>query len=180
MRVHRLAAYVIGSVPVANLVAGTDLRRLGTVSATNVYRVAGLRPFALACLLDVVKGAAGAAGARSALGVGLVVAGHNWSVFLRGGGGRGVLPGLGALLVVAPEGAALLAAGIVAGHLTGDSAPGCFAAQVLMVPLLAATRGRRGALLGAAVAVPMLAKRLLGDGGRAPVLTRLVFDRDAR
>ena len=40
---------------------------------------------------------------RSGMGLGLAVAGHNWSVFLRGAGGRGIAPALGATLVLAPD-----------------------------------------------------------------------------
>jgi glycerol-3-phosphate acyltransferase PlsY len=183
--------YALGSVSFADLVArrvaGADLRLVGTgtVSAANVHRVAGVPAFLAVALLDVGKGAAAArmAADRPALGAALVVAGHNWSPMLRGAGGRGVLPALGALLVTAPTGAALLAGGIAAGRLGGDTAPGCFVAQVLMVPVLAAVSGRRGALLGAAVAVPMLVKRMLGNGpagSRRVYLTRLVYDRDVR
>ena len=170
---------------------GADLRTVGTgtVSAPNVYRAAGAGPFAAACLLDLGKGALIAALARRrhpalvAAAVGLAVVGHNWSPFLRGAGGRGVLPALGALTVASPAGAALMAGGIVAGHLMGDTAPACFAAQVLLVPALATVNGRRGALLGAAVAVPMLVKRAMGNRGRAAswraLAIRLVYDRDA-
>lgn len=190
-------AFVVGAVPFAQIVAqrtaGRDLRTIdtGTVSATNVYRAAGVGPFAVASLLDVGKGALVAAlvGRRHpsllAAAAGLMVAGHNWSPFLRGAGGRGVLPAMGALIVAAPPGAALMAAGIAVGYATGDTAPGCFAAQGLLVPILARTHGRRGALLAAAVVVPMLAKRALGnDSPRGTSLrvvrTRLIYDRSAR
>jgi acyl phosphate:glycerol-3-phosphate acyltransferase len=186
-------AFALGSLSFADLVArmaaDADLRRVGTgtVSATNVYRVAGVGPFLAVAMLDVGKGAVAAKlAARSpASAAALVVVGHNWSPLLRGAGGRGVLPALGALLVTAPAGAALLAGGIIAGWVGGDTAPGCFVAQVLMVPVVAAAAGRCGAQLAAAVAVPMLAKRLIGNRpardrtGRV-YLTRLVFDRDVR
>jgi glycerol-3-phosphate acyltransferase PlsY len=189
------SALLVGSIPFSQLVAGSaagaDLRGIGTgtVSATNVYRAAGAGPFIAACLLDFGKGALIAALARRrhpkllAAAVGLVVVGHNWSPFLRGAGGRGVLPALGALTVAAPPGAALIVTGIVAGHLAGDTAPACFAAQALLVPTLAGVSGRRGALLGAAVAVPMLVKRAMGNRGRAAswraLGIRLVYDRDS-
>jgi acyl phosphate:glycerol-3-phosphate acyltransferase len=190
-------AVLVGSIPfaqaVARAAAGADLRRVGTgtVSATNVYRVAGVRAFALACALDVAKGAVAAAlaGRRRPVGTALaaasVVAAHNWSVFLRGAGGRGVLPAMGVLSVAAPSGAALVATGIVAGHLSGDSAPGCLAAQALLVPVLARTHGRSGALLAAAVTVPMLVKRVMGNGAPPArswrvYLNRMVYDRDVR
>jgi glycerol-3-phosphate acyltransferase PlsY len=191
------AAFVVGAVPVAQLVArrttGKDLRRLGTgtVSATNVYQAGGVRPFAAASLLDVGKGALVAAlvGRRDArllaTAAGLAVIGHNWSPFLRGAGGRGVLPAMGVLAVAAPSGAAVLGAGIVGGYVTGDSAPGCFAAQLLLVPVLARTHGRSGALLGMALTAPMLAKRAVGNRLPRPISVRtigarLIYDRDTR
>jgi hypothetical protein len=56
-----------------------------------------------------------------------------------------------------------------------------------LVPLLAATQGRRGALAGIAVLVPLLAKRLAGNARPSPgsrpaqvYLARLLYDRDQR
>jgi glycerol-3-phosphate acyltransferase PlsY len=187
----------VGSVPfsdyVARLAAGADLRRVGngTVSASGVYQVAGTGPFLLVCLLDIGKGAVVArltrrSGTATAAAAGLVIAGHAWSPLLRGAGGRGVLPAIGTLAVVQPAGAALLVGGIAAGRIHGDTAPSCFAAQLLLTPVLALTGGRQGALLGAAIAGPMMAKRLLGNQGFRPrtpartYLTRALYDREHR
>lgn len=114
---------------------------------------------------------------------GLVVAGHNWSPYLDGAGGRGIAPSLGAYLVIAPEGAGLLIGGLTAGRLLHQSGLGTLAGQLALVPVLTFTRGRRGALAGVAVLAPMLAKRILGNGRPAPgqrqvYLARLLFDRD--
>lgn len=115
---------------------------------------------------------------------GLVVTGHNWSPYLDGAGGRGVSPALGAFSVIAPEGSVLLLAGLAIGRLTHETGLGTFASQVALVPTLAATRGRRGAFAGAAVLIPMLAKRLLGNGPVKPgagvrgYAARLLYDRD--
>lgn len=195
----RLAgAFVIGAIPVANIVArraaGRDLRFTGQgrVSSTAVYRVAGGRAFAASCTLDVAKGilAVSLADRRHpalvAAAAGLAVAGHNWSPFLRGAGGRGVLPGLGALLVTAPSGSALLAGGLALGWAADNTGLGCFAAQSLLVPALAWMKGRNGAALGSALVAPMLVKRVLGDSNPArprPVqvyLTRALYDCDQR
>lgn len=191
-------ALILGAVPFAYIlarsVADVDLRtvRTGTVSATNVYEVAGTVPFAVACMCDLVKGVTTAAIMRRrqpillAAAAGLVVVGHNWSPFLRGAGGRGVLPTVGVLLVVAPQGAALFLAGIAVGYLLRDTAPGCLAAQLLLIPVLRLSRGRNGALLATALVTPMVIKRLLGNGAPVPprsgrvYLTRLVYDRDVR
>lgn len=192
------AALLIGSVPFSNIIArvalGQDLRRVGngTVSPSNLYQVGGIGPFTLACALDISKGALAAALLRqrgmtiAAMTAGLTLAGHNWSLFQRGAGGRGVLPATGILLVAAPSGATLLAGGVVAGYVTGDTAPGCFVAQLTLVPVLAASKGHEGALLGLALVVPMLAKRLLGNDwlahgrSRQTSVTRMIYDRDTR
>ena len=192
------ASYLVGALPFSNLVArgarGVDLRTVatGTVSGTNLYRVAGFGPLVVGGVLDVAKGAVGPLLAgrdhpvAGALAAGLAVAGHNWSPYLGGAGGRGVSPAMGALLVVAPPGAAVLLGGLALGRLARHTAPATLVAQLGLVPLLAATRGRNGALAGACVLVPMLAKRLLGNtaphlpAGRQVWRNRLLHDRDVR
>jgi glycerol-3-phosphate acyltransferase PlsY len=190
------AAFLAGSIPFSNLAArrlrGVDLRTTGsgTVSGTSLYRVAGFGPLAVVGCLELAKGALGpilAGRRRPELGAGaagLGVVGHNWSPFLAGAGGRGISPALGGLLVLAPEGTAVLAVGLAGGRLSGHTALGSFLAMLGLAPALAATRGRRGAWTGAAIVVPLLAKRLLGNGppeGRSRLdtyLCRLVLDRD--
>lgn len=191
-------ALLLGSVPVANIIsratAGRDLRYVGTgtVSSSNLYQAAGLGSFAAACLLDLGKGTMSAVLVRHshpglvAAAAGLTVAGHNWSLFQAGAGGRGVVPAMGILLVTAPPGAALIATGITIGYIIDDTALACFAAQLLLIPVLAKAQGRGGALLGLAVVAPMLAKRLLGnrpplrEHRRQTLVTRMIFDRDTR
>ncbi len=192
-----VAAYFLGAVPFSNVFArrlrGVDLRGVGTgtVSGTSLYRVAGFGPLAVAGLLDVAKGAvAGAlAGGRPVLGAlaaGAAVCGHSWSVFLRGAGGRGISPAMGALAVVAWPGTVLLALGLALGRLARETGLGSFVAEVALTPVLAATHGGAGALAGLAVAVPMLAKRLAGNAPPPPedrrriLLNRLVYDADER
>ena len=192
------AAFLVGSIPFSNIAArltrGVDLRGVanGTVSGTSLYRVAGFGPLAAAGVLEVGKGAVGPliAGRNhpvaAALAAGLGVVGHNWSPFLRGAGGRGMSPAIGALGVVGWQGSLVLLAGLAGGKIVGQAAPGSLVAQAALIPVLARARGRRGALAGAAVLAPMLAKRLLGNapapGRRAGrvYLTRLLLDRDER
>ncbi len=192
-------AYAVGSVPCSWLVAralrGVDLRDVdtGTVSGTGVYRVAGLGPLVLAGLLDVGKGAlavalarriAGAQTAGHLLAPGAAVAGHNWSMALGGAGGRGIGPAIGALTDGAPEGSALLVAGICAGKAAGESAIGALASYLALPVVLHRRRGRVGLLRGGAVLVPMFAKRLAGNarpgGGSQVYLWRFLYDRDSR
>src|SRR5438270_11541162 len=191
------AAYLAGAIPFSNLMAkrrrGVDLRTVGsgTVSGTSLYEVAGFGALATAGICDVAKGAVGPALAGrdrpelQAVACAAAVAGHNWSPFLRGAGGRGISPAIGALAPAAPAGSAILLGGMTVGRLSGETAIGSLAADAVLVPVLARTDGRRGALAAAGVVAVMLAKRLAGNAPppaerRARTyLNRLVFDRDS-
>lgn len=190
-----LAAFVAGAVPFAQIAArlsgGVDLRKVGsgTVSGTSLYRVAGFGPLAVAGVLDVAKGAVGPALAGpgrplvSAAAGGAAVAGHNWSPLLKGAGGRGISPAMGALLVRCWPGTVVLALGLGLGRLARATAPGCLAAYLALVPVLGRTRGQAGRWAGTAILVPMLVKRLLGNHlpvrwSNEIVWSRLVHDRD--
>jgi glycerol-3-phosphate acyltransferase PlsY len=189
------AAWLAGSVPFSNLAAraraGVDLRDVGTgtVSGTALFGVAGFGPLAAAGVCDVAKGAVGPVLAGrdrpglAAVAAGAGVVGHNWSPWLRGAGGRGISPALGALVVRNWPGTTTLAVGLAAGRLARATGLGSFLADVVMIPVLYRTRGRAGALIGAAVVAPLLAKRLMGNRrpdrpGPGVYLHRLVFDRD--
>ncbi len=189
-----IAAFLAGAIPFSNIAArrraGVDLRNVGTgtVSGTSLFRVAGFGALAIAGIADVAKGAfgpllAGPDTALAAVCAGLAVAGHNWSPFLRGAGGRGIAPALGALLVVAWPGAIVLVAGLVLGRFVHQTGLGSFVALVLLTPVTAFTYGGIGALAGICVVAPMFAKRMLGN--RPPVrrdthsyVHRLLFDQD--
>ncbi len=113
-------AYLIGAIPFAYLVVkaikGIDIRTVGSgnVGATNVGRVLGFRFFLLVFLLDVLKGLLPTWGipwlVRSASGVvppdlPVLVAlsailGHNFPIYLKFRGGKGVATSLGALLAL--------------------------------------------------------------------------------
>jgi glycerol-3-phosphate acyltransferase PlsY len=189
-------AYLVGSVPFSQIVARRsgpgDLRRVGngTVSASGLRQV-GVGPVVVAGMLDLAKGMIGpmlAGGRRNpsfaTLAAAAAIAGHNWSPFLRMAGGRGISPAMGALLVLAPEGAGVLLAGVALGRAVDDNAGvGAIVADAALLPFLARTRGRAGALVAAAVLAPMLVKRLLGNRPAANARTylwRLLFDRDER
>jgi glycerol-3-phosphate acyltransferase PlsY len=189
-------AFAAGAVPfsglAARLIAGVDLRDRGsgTVSGTGLYEVSGFGPLAIAGSLDVAKGALGPllAGRNrpvlAALASAAAISGHNWSPLLNGAGGRGISPALGATLVVAPEGAVVLAAGLGGGKLLHQTGLGCLVALIGMVPLLIRRHGWRGGLTSVCVSAPIIAKRLAGneapsgeDRGRV-LVSRLLFDRD--
>ncbi len=110
-----IAAYFIGSIPTGLLIArsrGVDLRSVGSgnIGATNVLRALGKEAAILTLLGDMAKGAIAVAIARAA-GTGLLleglagvtaILGHNFSVFLRFRGGKGVATSLGVLAVLSP------------------------------------------------------------------------------
>ena len=190
-----LLAFLAGSVPFSNLAArwtkGVDLRDTGTgtVSGTSLYRVAGFPALAGAGICDVSKGALGPLvlvqhhPIEAGIAGGFAVAGHNWSPFLRGHGGRGIAPALGSLLVNAWPGAVLLLAALVVSRAVRQTGLGAFLAEALMTPVLFLTNGTSGAVAGGAIAAPMLVKRALGNGlpaDRRPrvFVYRLLFDRD--
>jgi glycerol-3-phosphate acyltransferase PlsY len=109
--------YLLGSIPTAyiatRLARGEDVRRLGggNVGGLNVYREVGLLPAAVVAVVDLGKGAAAVAIAYWLLGVSLpfvlaaavaAVVGHNWMLFLKFSGGKGMGAAIGGLFVLLP------------------------------------------------------------------------------
>jgi len=109
--------YLLGSIPSAyiatRVATGKDVRQLGggNVGGLNVYREAGVVPAAVAGIADVCKGAAAVAIAQWLLDVSptfvlaaalAAVIGHNWMVFLKFSGGKGMGASIGALFVLLP------------------------------------------------------------------------------
>jgi acyl phosphate:glycerol-3-phosphate acyltransferase len=111
-----MGAYLLGSVPSAYLVAkwrrGIDIRRVGSgnVGVTNVLASGTRWTSIIVVLFDFLKGAFPVYLARiiglpvyQQVLVGLVaICGHNWTVFLRFSGGRGVLTALGVIFALTP------------------------------------------------------------------------------
>lgn len=139
--------YFLGSLPcgllVGFLVKGVDIRKYGSgnVGATNVSRVAGFLPALVAGVGDALKGFVGAYLATSFLphpllwfvGMFLVIAGHDWSVFLRFRGGKGVATTLGILFYLSWQAALLcFLAWVVAVLLTRYSSLGSLAGALGM------------------------------------------------
>ena len=114
-----VVGYVIGSIPVADLVTRHDLREVGDRNPGywNAKETLGRRAALPVFVGDVVKGAVAA-------GVGVLLApaaewwvgyvagftamvGHAWPVFARFRGGRSVLTFTGAMCVLSPVAAAI-------------------------------------------------------------------------
>jgi len=193
------ASFLVGSIPFCGIAArvlrGVDLRQVGTgtVSGSALYQVAGFVPLAGAGILDVAKGALGPwlAGPHrrglGALAAAAAICGHNWSPLLRGAGGRGISPGIGALLVLAPEGAGVVLGGLAVGRIVRQTAAVTLASLGVLAVLLGRRRGRPGLATAASIGIPIVAKRLAGNRlpRRTPrhelarvLLSRLLFDRD--
>lgn len=119
------AGYLIGSIPIANLVARrhgvADLRTVGDRNPGywNARENIGVRAATPILAGDVVKGVAGAAvGAAigsttggpqwsASLGGGAAMVGHAFPAFAHGRGGRSVLTFVGASIVAAPKASAV-------------------------------------------------------------------------
>ncbi len=106
--------YLIGSIPTAyifgKLFEGIDIRQHGSgnVGATNVFRVLGKGPGFAVLLLDILKGVIAVAFIPDILGLTeilhrivfalAVVCGHNWTIFLKFKGGKGIATSFGVLI----------------------------------------------------------------------------------
>jgi len=114
-----IGGYLIGSIPFALLLGklrGVDVRKHGSgnVGTTNVLRTVGARAGAVVLVCDVLKGSAavfiarytiGSPGAEMAAGIAAVV-GHDWPLFLKFRGGKGVATGVGGVFAMVPVAAA--------------------------------------------------------------------------
>jgi len=161
-----LPAYLLGAIPTGLLLSklrGIDIRRLGSgnIGATNVFRFVG-KGWGIATLcLDALKGfvpafffptwTAALAGCSPGNGFALAcgcaaIAGHNWPIYLRFKGGKGVATSAGVLLGVAPAAAVI---GLLCWGL-----------------LLALTRYVSVASMGAALTIPISAWLLYDSNSR--------------
>jgi len=124
--------YLLGSIPFGVIISrwkGIDVTQYGSgkMGATNVLRTAGGKAAALVFILDLLKGVLAVVFAGLIIGRGYLVvgghgwgmliaqvmaalaaiAGHNWSVFLKFKGGRGVATFFGGLVALCPIAAIL-------------------------------------------------------------------------
>jgi len=161
-----LVGYLLGSIPVGYLVsrriAKVDVRHHGSgrTGGTNVLRTAGIKAGLVVVAGDLAKGAlavviAGLIMDNSYLAVGnfgfglpmaqvlaamAAVAGHNWPVFLKFKGGRGVATFFGGLFALLPMaalfGGEILLIGAVATRFVSlGSIAGVVGSYAIVVPL---------------------------------------------
>jgi acyl phosphate:glycerol-3-phosphate acyltransferase len=163
-----VVGYLLGSIPfgliISKLKTGVDIRQHGSgkTGATNVMRAAGTKLGMLTIVLDVAKAAVAVLVATVIIrGSGTVtigtmsihwmhiaqvsagmaaVAGHNWPVFAKFKGGRGVTAYFGTLFAIYPPvgifGAQVLAiAALRSRHMSLGSMLGASAALFVMIPL---------------------------------------------
>jgi glycerol-3-phosphate acyltransferase PlsY len=161
-----IMGYLLGSIPwgvlIGRRMAKVDIREYGSgkTGTTNVLRTAGKKAAFLVVVLDVLKGAlavvfAGLIFGKNYLVVGNIslgllsaqvvaalaaMAGHNWSIFLKFQGGRGVATFFGGLIALCP-GAALFGGeiGILGAGITKFASLGSLAGvvgtYVILIPL---------------------------------------------
>jgi glycerol-3-phosphate acyltransferase PlsY len=112
-------AYLFGSIPwgywLAKILKGIDIRNFGSgnIGATNVYRVLGTWPGVFTFILDVSKGIIPILIVKNFsyikfsplffvfIGI-ITIIGHNYSIFLKGKGGKGVSCSFGVILALFP------------------------------------------------------------------------------
>jgi glycerol-3-phosphate acyltransferase PlsY len=109
-------SFVLGSIPFGVVLArvkGVDLKKVGSgnIGATNVLRTMGKGPAILTLMGDIMKGAVPVIAGmyvfhdlviEGVLGLAAIL-GHNFSLFLRLRGGKGVATSIGVLLVYSPK-----------------------------------------------------------------------------
>ena len=164
--------YLLGSIPFGVLVAKrwarVDVRQYGSgkIGMTNVLRTAGKKAAAMVLVLDLLKGVLAVVFAGLIVGGGYMVvggfsllavlaaqvmaalaavAGHNWSVFLKFKGGRGVVTFFGGLVALCPPAAIFGAEIFVMGagltrYVSLGSIAGAVGAYIILVPLVIMNR----------------------------------------
>jgi glycerol-3-phosphate acyltransferase PlsY len=161
-----IIGYLLGSIPfgllIAKQYARVDVRKYGSgkIGATNVLRTAGRKPAIMVTLLDLAKGMLAVIFAGlivgegylvvNGIGLGALVAevlaalaaiiGHNWSVFLKFRGGRGVATFFGGLVALCPPAAIfggeiiIIGAGLTR-YVSLGSIAGAVGSYAVLVPL---------------------------------------------
>ena len=196
-----IAAYFWGAIPVTHLVVkamrGVDLRDYGSgsVGPSNAAHLVGRRIAIAIGVVEVLKGAAPIwvaqavdleIGQQMAAGVACIV-GHNWSVWIRFKGGRGMSILLGVMLAMARLELLLVTIIALFGIAFWGSVPLFLGLSAALLPMWSWLLERSEAyILGLGLMVLVIAlKRLLGNElpekwSERIIFYRLLFDRDVR
>ncbi len=202
-----LAAYLLGSVPaayiVARLVRGMDIRQHGTgqVGAGNLWRMTSWKLGLPAGAFDLGKGilmvwvaqVLGLSVAQQLMVGTAAVIGHNWSIFCRFGGGRGIATAIGVVLILpvinamTPWPAVTCLACLAIGVIVLRSSPLPVLVSIASLPVVSAIYEPVTTTLGfLAIFLIVVIKRLVAPraveltsiGKKRVLLNRLLFDRD--
>lgn len=202
-----IGAYLLGSVPTAYLVAkwrrGIDIRRFGSgnVGAANIVAAGSRWSSLIVIVFDLAKGFVPvyvaqtiSLGSYQQVVIGLAaISGHNWPVFLRFNGGRGILAALGVVFAFAPWLALVLTVVAFVWLPFGQFAFGTLLA-LLLLPILSwaipgpftgerslvLTLGFAGILLIAVIRRLTAPRSSTGVPAGELIVNRLLFDRDIR
>lgn len=161
-----IIGYLLGAIPsgvlLARRYARVDVTKYGSgkIGATNVLRTAGRKVAIMVAVLDILKGVLAVIFAGlivgkgylvvNGIGLGALVAevlaalaaviGHNWSVFLKFRGGRGVATFFGGLVALCPPAAIfggeiiIIGAGLTR-YVSLGSIAGAVGSYAVLVPL---------------------------------------------
>jgi glycerol-3-phosphate acyltransferase PlsY len=161
-----IVAYVLGSIPfgliIGKLKGNVDIRKHGSgkTGATNVMRTVGTKAGVLTIALDLGKAVGAVMLAKAIIGPGIlaigginlhwqaaqvmaglaVIAGHNWSIFVKFKGGRGAAAFFGTMFALCPPVALFgtevwALAAMRSRYMSMGSILGVLATWCLMVPL---------------------------------------------
>ena len=198
-----VAAYLIGSIPTAyifgRIFRNIDIREYGSgnIGASNVWTHVGKLTVAPVALFDgFIKGSLPVTCAQIlsvdpwiTVSVGLAtVVGHNWSIYMKFTGGRGIIVTGGVLLILSWQSTLVLASVSLIGYLVFRSAGLWVGIAMLMLPPLNVTLSypNHVVVLSTLLLVIAIIKRLGGNRSNNTIdisLTRLyyrrlLFDRD--
>jgi glycerol-3-phosphate acyltransferase PlsY len=190
-----LAAYVLGSIPFAQVVARAhrvDLRETGTgnVGAGNLTKTVGVGWGLVAGILDGLKGLVPVwlclrsglgPGAAGLVGVSAVI-GHNWSVFLRGRSGRGLATAFGLIIALHPPLAIWTTGWAIAGWRIGGGVAGFIGWGLLPVVTVALGVSATESLVILLLSTVLMGRRMQGNPTDemdwSSMTRRAIFDRD--
>jgi len=190
-----LGAYMLGSIPFAQMIArtqGVDLRKVGSgnVGAGNLTSQVGRGWGALAALLDFAKGfvpvyiarkAGLGPGAAGLVGVASVV-GHNWSIWMKGRSGRGLATSAGLLMALSPALIVWVAGWALVGWKIGGGVAGFLGWGLLPFVSVLLRQPITLSLVLLLLAVVLIGRRIQGNPDdlweRQTMLRRAVFDTD--